>query len=170
MNMARRYYSVLIFILALLVFASGCSAIFKEPVVTVNGIGIDEISASDLTLNLSLSIDNPNFFGVTLSEIVCNVSYLKGNDEWAPLSSVRKENVTINPGMNTLTIPIYAKNVDLLKAGVRALVSGEITIKATGYARPSFLGFTPAIPFSQTQTIPLENPVSNIINTVNKAV
>jgi LEA14-like dessication related protein len=164
--MAIRYYSVLIFIMGLLVFFSGCSTIFKEPVITVSDIAIEDISASDITLNVTLSIDNPNFFGVTLKEIVCNVSYLKGSDEWAPLSSVRKDNITINSGMNTVSIPVYAKNIDLVKAGIRSLLSGELTVKATGYAKPSFLGFSPAIPFSQTQTIKMENPVSNILNQV----
>ena len=162
----KKYYSLLIFILGLFVLSSGCSAIFKEPVITVSDVGIEEISPSDLTLNVTLAIDNPNFFGITFDEIVCNVSYLKGNDEWAPLSSVNKGNVTINSGMNSVSIPVHAKNTDLIRAGIRTILSGEITVKATGYAKPSFLGFSPAIPFSETKTIPVNNPISNVLNQV----
>lgn len=139
-----------------LTFLCGCSAIFKEPTVTVESIDLAYINATDLGLDITLKIHNPNFFGIMFQKITADVSYLKGKD-WNPLSHVETKDIDITIGESTIILPVTAKNADLIRAGFQILVNGEVTVQVEGIAEPSFFGFVPKIPFSQTRTIPLKS-------------
>lgn len=153
--MNKRHITLLLGIIILAILFCGCSAIFKEPTVKVEDIELTNINATDLEMEITLLIDNPNPFGVMFEKITADVSYPK-DDEWIPLSHIEKENVDIIPGKSTVVLPVSAKNMDLIKAGFTMLKAREITIKVTGVAQPSFFGITPEIPFSETKTIPLK--------------
>lgn len=136
-------------------FLCGCSAIFKEPVITVGSIDLSHINATDLVIDISLNIDNPNFFGVMFQKITADVTYLK-DERWSPLSHVETGNIDITTGESMILLPVSAKNADLIKAGFQVLIQGEITIQVEGIAQPSFFGLAPEIPFSKTRTIPVK--------------
>lgn len=153
--MKKRYPAILLIIIICAVMLCGCSAIFKEPTVNVGGIELTSINLTEIGLDVTLNINNPNPFGVTLQKITADVSYQKG-DEWKPISHIVKENVEIAPGENSVVIPVSIKNVDLIKAGFEMVMSQEITIQVSGIAEPSFFGISPKIPFTETQTIPLK--------------
>jgi len=135
-------------------FLCGCSALFQEPTITVGSVELAYINATDLGLDVTLNIHNPNAFGVMFQKITANISYLK-DGTFEPLSSAMTEGVEIKPGDNSILLPVSARNADLIKAGFHILMNGEITMKVDGIAEPSFFGFAPKIPFSQTRTIPI---------------
>lgn len=153
----KLFYAILLpGALIALTFLCGCSAIFKEPTVTVESIDLAYINATDLGLDITLKIHNPNFFGIMFQKITADVSYLKGKD-WNPLSHVETKDIDITIGESTIILPVTAKNADLIRAGFQILASGEVTVQVEGIAEPSFFGFVPKIPFSQTRTIPLKS-------------
>jgi len=124
--------------------------------VIVESIDLAYINATDLGLDITLKIHNPNFFGVMFQKITADVSYLKGKD-WNPLSHVETKDIDITIGESTIILPVTAKNADLIRAGFQILASGEVTVQVEGIAEPSFFGFVPKIPFSHTRTIPLKS-------------
>ncbi|MBN1167002.1 MAG: LEA type 2 family protein [Methanospirillaceae archaeon] len=128
--------------------------LLKEPTITVKEIALEDISLSELTLSIVLEVDNPNLFGITFSSITGSASFLH-DGEYQPLSTMNSGEVTIERGINTVTIPVHAKNIDLLKAGFTLFTDREITIRIEGIASPSFFGISPEIPFSDIKTIPL---------------
>ncbi|HPY60737.1 MAG TPA: LEA type 2 family protein [Methanospirillum sp.] len=153
----KLFYAILLpGVLIALTFLCGCSAIFKEPTVIVESIDLAYINATDLGLDITLKIHNPNFFGVMFQKITADVSYLKGKD-WNPLSHVETKDIDITIGESTIILPVTAKNADLIRAGFQILASGEVTVQVEGIAEPSFFGFVPKIPFRQTRTIPLKS-------------
>lgn len=151
----KKFYTILLLgILMVATFFCGCSVIFKEPVVTVGSIDLSYINATDLVIDISLNIDNPNFFGVKFQKISADVTYLM-DEKRSPLSHVEIGNIDITTGENVILLPVSAKNADLIKAGFQILIQGEITIQVEGIAQPSFFGLAPEIPFSKTRTIPI---------------
>lgn len=151
----KKFYTILLLgILMVATFFCGCSVIFKEPVVTVGSIDLSYINATDLVIDISLNIDNPNFFGVKFQKISADVTYLM-DEKRSPLSHVEIRNIDITTGENVILLPVSAKNADLIKAGFQILIQGEITIQVEGIAQPSFFGLAPEIPFSKTRTIPI---------------
>gem|GEM_PF-482063 len=153
----RKIYlpAILMALLTASILLCGCSALFKEPTVTVGAIELADINATDLSLDITLNIDNPNLFGVMFKKITADVSCQNGN-AWEPISHIEKEDIDIDSGSSSVVIPVSAKNADIIKAGFRLLTVGEITIQVTGVAEPSFFGISPQIPFSETRTIPLK--------------
>lgn len=153
-RMKRNYLVILLIIMVIALFLSGCTALFREPTVQVGTIDLVDINATDLNLNVTLDIENPNPFGVMFQEITADVYYLH-DDEWQILSHIEKKGIDIKSGGNTVILPVSAKNIDLIKAGFRFITSGEITVKVEGIAEPSFFGISPKIPFNQTKKIQL---------------
>ncbi len=147
-------FSALILLLLILCMSTGCSMLLKEPTITVKEIALKDISLSELTLSIVLEVDNPNLFGITFSSITGSASFLH-DGEYQPLSTMKSGEVRIERGINTITIPVHAKNIDLLKAGFTMFTDREITIQIEGVASPSFFGISPQIPFSDIKTIPL---------------
>ncbi|ABD41271.1 hypothetical protein Mhun_1540 [Methanospirillum hungatei JF-1] len=152
--MKKTYTLLLPGILIAAIFLCGCSALFQEPTVTVGSVDLAYINATDLGLDVTLDIKNPNIFGVTFQKITADVTYLKDGN-WEPLSHVETGTINIGTGESTVLLPVSAKNADLIKAGFHILIQGEITIQVEGIAQPSFFGFAPEIPFSKTKTIPI---------------
>ncbi|HOJ96694.1 MAG TPA: LEA type 2 family protein [Methanospirillum sp.] len=152
--MNKFYALVLSGILMAAILLCGCSALFQEPTITVGAVELAYINATDLGLDVTLHVQNPNPFGVTFQKIIANVSYMKESN-WEPLSHVESENVNIGTGESTILLPVSAKNADLIKAGFQVLIQGEITIQVEGTAQPSFFGLAPKIPFRKTKTIPI---------------
>lgn len=141
-------------LMVFLVFFCGCSFLYKEPEITVRNVELADITPTDLILNVSLAIDNPNMMGITLDTLTCNVSY-KNSTSWAPMTQIRMHNIQINAGSSSLVIPVHLKNVDLIKAGFGLLKDREITLMIEGTAQPAWYGISLPVPFSYTRTIPL---------------
>jgi LEA14-like dessication related protein len=149
------HFVLLLMIVVSTILVSGCSSIFQEPSVTVGSVDLAHINATDLSLNITLNVENPNPFGIMFRKITADVSYLNGK-EWNQLSHIEKEDIDIKVGESTVLLPVSVRNEDLIKAGFHLLLSGDISIQVTGIAEPSFFGFEPRIPFQETRSIPLK--------------
>ena len=136
------------------VFASGCSLLFKNPDVSVKSVVPTSFSLSELSLNVTLDVNNPNSMGITLKTLSFDVYYQQGND-WVYLSHGEQSGVRVNPGENDISIPVTVNNVELGKSLLSLISKGELTLQIRGYAAPDLLGFGPKIPFTHTTTISL---------------
>jgi len=95
--MKKTYTLLLPGILIAAIFLCGCSALFQEPTVTVGSVDLAYINATDLGLDVTLDIKNPNIFGVTFQKITADVTYLKDGN-WEPLSHVETGTINIGTG------------------------------------------------------------------------
>jgi LEA14-like dessication related protein len=136
------------------IFASGCSLLYKDPQVTVTSVVPESFSLSEITLNVTLDVNNPNSMGITLKTLSFDVYYQQGSD-WVYLSHGEQSGVRINPGENEVSIPVTVNNVELGKSLLSLVSQGTLTLQIRGYAAPDILGFGPKIPFTHTTTISL---------------
>jgi LEA14-like dessication related protein len=134
------------------VFLTGCSLLFKEPQVSIKSVVPTSFSLSELTLNVTLDVNNPNSMGITLKTLSFDVYYQQGSD-WVYLSHGEQHGVRVNPGENEVSIPVTVSNVELGKSLLSLVSKGELSLQIQGYAVPNILGFGPKIPFSHTTTI-----------------
>lgn len=116
-TMNYMYLSILALVLSTSIFTCGCNTLLKEPEISVDSIDLVSVTPTDLMLNVTLKVNNPNPIGITFKKVLCNVSY-QNKDGWEPLSQVEKHDMAIKKGMNYVTLPVYAKNDDLIKAGL----------------------------------------------------
>lgn len=154
MMMQTRQIAILVAIIAVVAIIAGFILTIQKPDVRVSTVEIAELTPTDLTLNLTLTLHNPNFFSVPINRIASNVTYLH-NGAWEPLSYMEKDGFDVTSGDTTVIIPVHAKNADLIRAGFSLLIHGEITVQVEGTIEPSLLIFTPTIPFSEVKTISL---------------
>jgi hypothetical protein len=78
---------------------SGCASLLKSPEVSVTGASLSSASLSELSLDVSLLVDNPNAFGITLKTLSFDVYYQAGG-EWVYLSHGESSGIRIEPGKN----------------------------------------------------------------------
>jgi len=150
--MQSRHIAILVIVIAITAVVAGFIITIQMPDVKVSGVEIANITPTDLTLNITLEIHNPNFFSVPIGRIVSNVTYLHSGG-WEPLSDAHMDAFEITGGDTKVTIPVHAKNANLIRAGFSLLIDREITIQVEGTIEPSLLLYTPKIPFSEVKTI-----------------
>jgi LEA14-like dessication related protein len=134
---------------------AGCSSLVKEPQIDVKDVAVTSTSLQEITLNVTLNVDNPNPVGVAIKSVVFDLYYQKGSD-WIAVGHGEGGGYDIKPGMNVISVPVTVKSSELLSAGIGALSTGEITVQIRGTAVPDLFGLNPKIPFSQTKTIPVK--------------
>ena len=134
---------------------AGCSSLVKEPQIDVKDVAVTSTSLQEITLNVTLNVDNPNPVGVVIKSVVFDLFYQKGSD-WIAVGHGEGGGYDIKPGMNVISVPVTVKSSELLSAGIGALSTGEITVQIRGTAVPDLFGLNPKIPFSQTKTIPVK--------------
>ena len=139
------------------VAASGCSLLLKNPQVSVSTVSLTSLSLSDLTLNVTVLIDNPNPIGITLKKIAFDVWFHNGRD-WNFITHGEQGSMEATPGKTEVTIPVSVQYSDLIKAGGSILSRGELPLRVNGTAAPDFFGIAPVLPFSYNTTIPLALP------------
>jgi LEA14-like dessication related protein len=131
---------------------SGCASLMKSPDVSVTGVSLSSASLSELALDVSLLVDNPNSFGITLKSLSFDVYYQAGG-EWVYLSHGEAAGIRIEPGKNNVTIPVTVSSTELLRSLAEYFTRGEITLQIRGNASPDFYGLAPKVPFTRTTTI-----------------
>jgi len=147
-------FRVFLFLLVVFgLFVSGCSSSARMPEVKVEGATITSFSLTDLTLDVILSVDNPNPFGITLKSLSFDV-YYKDGDEWKYLSHGEQTGITINPGKTMVSVPVTVKNTDLLGAILSLANTREIPLQIRGVVVPDLPGgLSPEIPFTRTVSL-----------------
>jgi len=134
---------------------AGCSSLVKEPQIDVKDVAVTSTSLQEITLNVTLNVDNPNPVGVAIKSVVFDLYYQQGGD-WVAVGHGEGGGYDIKPGMNEISVPVTVKSSELLSAGIGALSKGEITVQIRGTAVPDLFGLNPKIPFTQTKTIPVK--------------
>lgn len=134
------------------IIISGCASLLKSPEVSVTGVSLSSFSLSELALDVSLLVDNPNSFGITLKSLTFDV-YSQSGAEWVYLSHGEASGVRIEPGKNNVTIPVTVSSAELLRSLAGFVTSGNLTLQIRGNASPDFYGIAPKVPFTRTVTI-----------------
>lgn len=140
------------------IFISGCSSPVQVPTVSVSSVDIANINLKELSLNITLSIYNPNLFNFEITSVAFDVLYQSGG-EFIPLSHGEKGAFSLKPGENVIVIPVTIQNAELLRAGINFVMDKKLTLKVKGNVKPNLAGFSPPIPFETTTTVPLGLPV-----------
>jgi len=130
--------------------------LLKEPIIAIHNVALRSFSLQDLTLDVSLNVDNPNPVGISAKSLSFDLFY-KDRNEWVYLSHGERARFKINTRNNRVIIPVTASNAVLLTALVGMVAKGEIMIRISGIAMPDFLLFAPKVPFSREMTIPLKS-------------
>jgi LEA14-like dessication related protein len=123
------------------------------PEVEVEGAAVSSFSLAELTLDIFLSVDNPYPVAITLQSVSFDVYYLNGN-EWKYLAHGEQTGIPVNPGKNSVSIPVTIQNVDLLGSLLSFAESREITLEIRGVVVPDLPGgISPEIPFTKKVTL-----------------
>lgn len=147
-------FPLLCILLAGAILVTGCSFLFKPPDVSVKGVSLTSLNLTSMALDVTLSVNNPNSMGINLASLSFDVFYQNGSD-WVFLAHGEQSGIQVNPGDNTVTVPVVISNRELLGSLVGLLTRGEITLQIRGVAKPDFYGLAPSVPFTHTTTIPL---------------
>jgi len=146
-----RFFLLVLVISGLLV--AGCSSSARMPEVEVEGANLTSISLTGLTLDVILSVDNPNPVGITLESLSFDV-YYKDGDEWKYLSHGNQTGIRIDPGKNVVRVPVTVKTTDLIGAVLTAANNQEIPLQIKGVVVPDLPGgLSPEIPFTKTISV-----------------
>jgi len=152
--MPQLAFPLLCILVAGAILVTGCSFLFKPPDVSVKGVSLTSLNLTSMALDVTLSVNNPNSMGITLASLSFDVFYQNGSD-WVFLAHGEQSGIQINPGENTVIVPVMISNRELLGSLVGLLTRGEITLQIRGVAKPDFYGLAPPVPFTHTTTIPL---------------
>jgi LEA14-like dessication related protein len=134
------------------ILVTGCGLLLKDPIISVEKVSLSSLSLQDLGLDVTLSITNPNAFGITLKSLSFDI-YYQQEGEWTFLSHGEQNGITIKPGENHVTVPVTVNNAELLKSLLGLLMKGEMPVRIKGTAAPDLLGLAPKIPFTHSTTI-----------------
>jgi LEA14-like dessication related protein len=139
------------------ILVCSCGFLVRDPVISVKNVAVASLSLTNLSLGITLAVDNPNPVGITLKTLAFDVYYQKGAD-WTYLSSVTQSDVVIKSGKNDLAIPVNIRNTELFSALFGMIADSKLTLQVKGFASPDLCVCAPKIPFTYTSTIPLALP------------
>ena len=144
-----RHAAIALLILILLCTAGCMVPRIQEPTVTVDGVGIENITPGSIDLSLRLTINNPNPVGATLTRVSFDVFFL---DDGEPvfLAHGERGEFEIRPGGNTtISVPVTVDNLRLVQALLLALRDGVVTLQVSGSGVLDYGIATFEIPFDR---------------------
>ncbi len=151
--MVCRLVGMLIVLMISGLLLSGCSSPPLVPEVRVEGAAISSLTLAELTIEVSLTVDNPYPVAITLQSVSFDVFYQK-DDEWKYLAHGKEEGILVNPGRNLVTIPVRIQNTDLLVSLLTFAESRQILLEIRGVVIPDLPGnLSPEIPFTKRVSI-----------------
>jgi Late embryogenesis abundant protein. len=128
-------------------------SVLSDPVVTLDGVRLENVSLSTLDLVVSIRVENQNPVGATLESCPFSVSYdyagkheVIANGETGS-AKIAGNSVTIIPARVT------SNNAALPGAIAELVLGGKIDIEIDGMAKVKFLLITKEVPF--TRTVPV---------------
>ncbi len=138
-------------LVAVLLCSAGCVVpSLQEPTVTVDGIGIENITPGSTDLSLQLIIENPNPIGATLTQVSFDVYFLDSGQQ-VFLAHGERGGFAIRPGGETaVSIPVTVDNLGLVQAFLRGLQDGVVTLRVRGSGVLDFGVATFEVPFDRT--------------------
>lgn len=139
-----------IFLTIALLCSAGCAVPpLEEPTVTVDGIGIENVTPQRTDLSLRLIVENPNPIGATLALVSFDVYFLD-TGQAVYLAHGEQEGIEIQPaGETNVTVPVTVSNAPLVRAVLRGLQDGAITLRVNGSATLDYGIATFEVPFNR---------------------
>ncbi len=129
---------------------------FEKPTVSIDDIKVQSVSASEITFNVRVIVNNPNPFGIKAKKIVFDLYYKEGG-EYKYLGHGEKQDVEIRAeGLTAIEIPVSVENKRLISAIIELGRQGNLELKASGSAYIDVKVTTIEIPFETTKTISAE--------------
>jgi LEA14-like dessication related protein len=123
--------------------------LLKEPVIVLEGVNVRALTLSALELELIIRVTNPNIFAVTLRDVPFTVSCGIGEKE-QDLATGNAGNVKIpGNGSMVLTVPVSARNREIIQAVTSFVAEGGIVVTVRGTAVVDFIVTRP-IPFTKS--------------------
>jgi LEA14-like dessication related protein len=158
---------IIILVAVILIGGAVVAGLFaKPPTVTVSGAQVSSLNLSSIGLNITL--DTENFYPIPLptNSIRYTIAF-QGKETKIPLGSGEKSGVVLQPGTQTLTIPVLISNPSLVRSAIETVKSGEVRLLISGEIVPDFFGIAPAVPFKREVTVPVPITQENIISTAS---
>lgn len=125
-------------------------SVLSDPVVTLEGVRLENISLSSVVLAVTIRVENKNPVGATLESCPFSVSFvLGGKNEVIATGETGSAKI---PGNSVTVVParVTSKNAALLGAVAQLVLGGKIDVTIDGTAKIKFLMIPKVIPFSRT--------------------
>ncbi|MGA2104071.1 LEA type 2 family protein [Methanoregula sp.] len=124
--------------------------ILSDPVVTLEGVSLSNVTLSYLDLDVTIRVENPNPVGADLQECPFTVMYQKG-DSSNQIATGNTGNAKIPGNSSTvLKVPVTSHNKALAVAFATMVFTGGIEVTIEGVAVIKFLMIKKSVPFSRT--------------------
>jgi LEA14-like dessication related protein len=125
-------------------------SVLHDPVVTLEGVALKNLSFSTLDLDVSIRVENPNPVGATLESCPFTVSYRNaGTPQVIATGDTGSAKIPTNAA-TVLPVPITSHNAALLGALAAFVAGGKLDLTIEGTARLKFLMIPKQVPFSKT--------------------
>lgn len=152
-------YLAHVLLLAAVLMIVGTAGCISQPTIAVDSVRIGTLTPTNTTLQVDISITNPNSFDVPLQNVSFTVSSVEasglrrlGEGATGPFTLLGRQ--TVNK-----TVPVILDNEALLEAALVAVRANQdwMTFRVEGTVSGTVYGIVPVnVPFSQERTITLE--------------
>jgi LEA14-like dessication related protein len=128
-------------------------SVLSDPVVTLEGVALENISLSSVVLAVTIRVENKNPVGATLESCPFSVSCGQGGKN--EVIATGETGSAKIPGNSATVIParVTSKNAALLGALAGLVLGGKIEVTITGKAKITFLMIPKEIPFTRTMPV-----------------
>jgi LEA14-like dessication related protein len=152
MNTFFKYWTVLLFVFSL----SSCLEYKEVEVIKVVEIGVKEISANGVDVEVALQVKNPNKYNISIVDSDLNL-FIKGNKMG---SATIKEKVTLKKKSNAVyrfTLQSSFKDLSLSSLPVLMSIMGQnsMEVQVVGDIKAKAKGISKRVPIDFTEKVKL---------------
>jgi len=142
---------IAIIVVILVVMSLGC---IEKPTVEVSDLALRDVSLTSTTIDVGITINNPNPIGVTLNKLAYDVYLVNGNQIYLAHGE-RAETLDIQANdRTTIDIPTEISNVGIIEALYHCISEEKLPkIKVVGSASLNLKFFSVDIPFEKTKDV-----------------
>jgi LEA14-like dessication related protein len=152
-------YLVPVLVLASVLLIAGTAGCIAQPTVAVEGVRVGTFTPANTTLQVDVTVTNPNSFDIPISDVAFTVSSVETGGV-RRLGEGRTGPFTL-PARQALrtTVPVTLDNAALLETALATVRSGQdrVTIRVSGTVTGDVYDIlTVNVPFEQDQTVTLQ--------------
>ncbi|ABS54574.1 Water Stress and Hypersensitive response [Methanoregula boonei 6A8] len=141
--------------------------VLSDPVVTLEGVSLRNVSLSSIGLEVAIRVENPNPLGADLQECLFTVIYPNGGaDNRIATGNTGGAKIPAR-GSAVLRVPVSSDNAALIGALAAFVTHGGIELTIKGTAVLKFLMITKPVPFSRTMSVSI-GEIADIVTGQNK--
>ena len=152
--MERRTVYIILIIALFAAGLVGTGLFSRPPVISVTGASVSSLNLSTLGLDIAFAVENRYPVAIPVKSLQYSVAYQSGGVTRI-LGEGEQLGLRMNPGSQSITIPVNISNPALIGSAWEVLKSGEIHLLINGSVTPDLFGITPAIPFGREITVPV---------------